>query len=389
MNKNFLAMTIAAALVAGSAIGGQTPVLQLPPATPAAAAQAGALSPATPPSFPAPAQSSAAPPSSAPVPAPSAQATPVAVQGVAPAPTGEGIVTPAAGAKPRAARPAAARKPSATRDPYADIPVPVPAKEAIRRSESWAGNSSAIVAGGSDGRVVFVFGETMPTVVCAPLRMCDIELQPGEQVMDQPHIGDAVRWNVSPGITGSGEKRQTHVIVKPGEAGLDTNLLIPTNRRMYRLRLVSSEKNYVSVVAFSYPEDDKAAWDMAIAQQAGEEQKVVAELPSTSVDALDFNYGITVKRGRPRWKPVRVFTDGSRTYIQLPAGATEQDAPAVVALAPDGTEQLVNFRMRGGYVMVDRVLGRAALISGLDGQAERVEIEHGCAKRSVFGNCKG
>lgn len=384
MNKSILAMAMTAAMLSAPAIS-QQPALQLPPATPAAAPaaqQSGALTPATPPAFPV---------RSAPVAqtAPVQAQPPAAVPAVLPQPAAPASAPAEARPKPQPQRRAAARRPAAPADPYADLPVNEPAREALRRSSSWANNNGAIVAGGSDGRVVFVFGETMPTVVCAPLRMCEIELQPGEQVVDQPHIGDAVRWNVSPGITGSGETRQTHVIIKPGEAGLDTNLLIPTNRRMYRLRLVSSERNYVSVVAFSYPQDDKQAWDMAIAQVASDEEHVVAELPSMSVDALDFNYGVTVTKGRPRWKPVRVFSDGSRTYIQLPPGTTAQDAPAVVALAADGTEQLVNFRLRGGYVMVDRVISRAALISGVGGQAERIEIERGCAKRSVFGNCKG
>lgn len=364
MNKSILAMAVIAAMLTAQVGAQQQPTLQLPPPTPAA-----------PPSFDqAPRSAPVAPAPAAPVPA---AAVPAA-----------GIVAAVAAPKPKPRR-APAAKPKVAADPYADLPVNEPAREALRRSSSWANNNSAIVAGGADGRVVFVFGETMPTIVCAPLRMCDIELQPGEQVVEAPHIGDDVRWNVSPGIIGEGATRQTHVIVKPGEAGLDTNLLIPTNRRMYRLRLVSSETNYVSVVSFQYPQDDRKAWDLAIAQQAVEEDKVVADLPTMSVDALDFNYGVTVKKGRPRWKPVRVFSDGERTYIQLPAGTSQQDVPAVVALSRSGTEQLVNFRLRGGYVMVDRVLDRAALISGLDGEAERVEIEHGCAKRSAFGNCKG
>lgn len=354
MKNSILAMAIAMTLSA-TVSAQQQATLQLPPPTPAQAPVLDAR------------------------PQPAAATAPPAVT----APP----ATPAP--KPKARRAAAQKKPVQPADPYADLPINEPAREALRRSDAWSGNNSATVSTGADGRVVFVFGESMPTVVCSPLRMCDIELQPGEMVVEEPHIGDGVRWTVSPGIIGEGANRQTHVIVKPTQAGLDTNLLIPTTRRMYRLRLVSSETNYVSVVSFSYPQDQRAAWDMAIAKQAAEEDEVVAELPSMSVDALDFNFGVTVKKGRPRWKPVRVFSDGERTYIQLPQGTTHQDAPAVVALARDGSEQLVNFRLRGNYVMVDRVLDRAALISGVDGQGERVEIEHRCAVRSVFGNCKG
>lgn len=371
----FLALTIAA-----TAHAQQAP-LQLPPPTPAKAPDLAMPAPKPAPAAP---DATAAPavPAAASAPAPAAPQT-------VPAPTA-GIVAAVATApkpKPRPARrPAAPAKP---KDPYADLPVNAPAKAALGLSAAWIENSAATVARGADGRVVFTYGETMPTVVCAPLALCDIELQPGEKVMEKPHIGDDVRWTVSPGMTGAGEERTTHVIVKPTEPGLDTNLFIPTDRRMYRLRLVSSESNYVSVVSFHYPRDEKAAWDMAIAQTRSEEDKVVAELPAMSVDALDFDYGVTVARGKPRWRPVRVFTDGQRTYIQLPEGTTQQDAPAVVALGADGGEQLVNFRFRGGYVVVDRVVGRAALVSGVGGSAERVEIEHGCSRRSFTGKCKG
>lgn len=352
--------------------------LQLPAPTPAKAPEIPMPVPKA-----APAPVAAAPVPAAAVPAP---ATPSAgvVPRVATAATTQAKPKPRQQARRRAA-PAS----TAPKDPYADLPVNAPAKEALARSAAWGGNSSATVASGADGRVVFTFGETMPTVVCAPLRICDIELQAGETVAEQPHIGDDVRWSVSPGITGAGDSRTTHVLVKPQEAGLDTNLLIPTNKRMYRLRLVSSESNYVSVVSFHYPKDEKAAWDAALAVQGGEEAKVVAELPSMSIESLDFNYGVTVKKGSPRWKPVRVFADGERTYIQLPEGTSNQDAPAVIALTPDGSEQLVNFRFRGGYVIVDRVIDRAALMSGLGGDAQRIEIERGCARRTFTGKCKG
>lgn len=400
MNKSNLCLALSALLLTAPLAAQQQPTLQLPPPTPAKAptlTQPAASSAAAASASPVPASPPALSAASAPVlpsPSPALQAPIARAPAPAPAaaaPAGGVVATVAAAPKAKpVARRAAAHKPAAkAAEPFADLPINEPAREALRRSAEWTGNNSAVVAGGSDGRVVFTFGETMPTVVCAPLRMCEIELQPGEKVSEQPHIGDDVRWNISPGITGSGQERITHVIVKPSEAGLDTNLLIPTDRRMYRLRLVSSEQNYVSVVSFSYPQDDKQAWDMAIAKQEVEEGKVVADLPSMSVDALDFDFGVTVAKGKPKWKPTRVFSDGTRTYIQLPEGTTQQDAPAVVALGADGTEQLVNFRFRGGYVMVDRVIERAALISGLDGEAQRVEIQHGCAKRTIFGNCKG
>src|ERR1700761_6116947 len=51
---------------------------------------------------------------------------------------------------------------------------------------------------GADGRVVYVFGQGMPVLVCAPLRVCAIELQAGEHLQSQPQIGDSRRWEITP-----------------------------------------------------------------------------------------------------------------------------------------------------------------------------------------------
>jgi type IV secretion system protein TrbG len=64
-------------------------------------------------------------------------------------------------------------------------------------------------ATGEDGRVLYSFGAGLPVVVCAPLRVCIVELEPGEEMVGEPHIGDSVRWNISPAVYGAGESATT------------------------------------------------------------------------------------------------------------------------------------------------------------------------------------
>ena len=90
-------------------------------------------------------------------------------------------------------------------------------------------------AAGPDGRVMYP--TALPIVVCAPLRVCMIELQAGEKIVGDPHIGDSVRWNISPAMYGTGDQATAVIILKPQMPGLDTNLLITTDRRAYYLRL--------------------------------------------------------------------------------------------------------------------------------------------------------
>lgn len=283
---------------------------------------------------------------------------------------------------PRPRRPAAAPAPE---KPFHDLPINGPAREALTRSAEWANREDVIVAGGRNGRVTFVYGESMPTVVCAPLRVCEIELQPGERVNGAPLIGDEVRWSVTPGLTGSGDSRVVHVLIRPERAGLDTNLVIPTDRRMYRLRLVSDEENYLSVLGFTYPADDRRAWDAVIASETHRESSIAAELPPMSATSLDFNYEVRASGRRPAWMPIRAFADGSKTYIQLPPDVGSRDVPALIVVGPGGDEQLVNFRLAGCYFVVDRVIDHAMLLSGVGRQAQRVEVKR-CEPRA-FRRC--
>ena len=97
-----------------------------------------------------------------------------------------------------------------------------------------------------------MFGSTLPTIVCAPLYVCDLALQEGEAVNDL-NVGDSVRWKITPATQGAGDTLITHVMIKPTDVGLVTNLVITTNRRTYIVKLVSRERDWMPRVAFDYP----------------------------------------------------------------------------------------------------------------------------------------
>lgn len=82
----------------------------------------------------------------------------------------------------------------------------------------------------------------------------------------------------------------------------------------------------------------------------------------------------------PGWKPLRVYTDGAKTYIEFPRSIGFTSAPTLVALDntsgwfSSGNTQMVNYRMLGNRYVVDRVLDRAELISGVGSGQTRVVI---------------
>ena len=263
-------------------------------------------------------------------------------------------------------------------DPLPGPNVPLSHKErhGIRYGKEWANNRD-VPARGEDGSIVFVFGSTLPTVVCAPLYVCDLALQTGESVNDL-NVGDSVRWQITPATQGAGERLTTHVMIKPTDVGLLTNLVITTDRRAYTIKLISQRTEWMPRVSFFYPEDARSEWSAYRTRQEASREKVASAAPAESAAHLDFAYEIS--GDSPSWRPVRVYASGAKTYIQFPKGVAHGDLPALVALGDDGgiftepSKQLVNYRYVQGRFEVDKVLDRAALISGVGWDQTTVKI---------------
>jgi type IV secretion system protein VirB9 len=260
--------------------------------------------------------------------------------------------------------------------PKTDVQLTQTAKEAVQMSETWMAEHNQIAAG-RDGRVLYSYGAGLPTMVCAPLRVCIIELQTGEKLVGEPHIGDSVRWNLSPALYGNGESATSVIVLKPQTAGLDTNLLITTDRRAYYLRLLSKPEDYVARVAFAYPgeEESERKWRIQMEQQKEQQREAtrIAELPANAVESMHFAY--KVKGGDDVMRPVRVFDDGKKTYIQMNPAVKNREAPVLVIVGPDGKQEMVNYRVKEDLYIVDRLFERAALILGSGKKARKVEIQ--------------
>ena len=112
----------------------------------------------------------------------------------------DSVVPQSDGGSPTTAKPANGprRKPATepaaptakTSQGKADVPLTPTAEEAVRVSAQWMSSKNAPAAG-PDGKVLYSYGAGLPTIVCAPLRVCIIELQPGEKIVGEPQIGRA------------------------------------------------------------------------------------------------------------------------------------------------------------------------------------------------------
>jgi P-type conjugative transfer protein TrbG len=256
-----------------------------------------------------------------------------------------------------------------------------------------ASAGSAPPVAGADGAVVFAFGGTEPTVICAVLQVCDVELQAGEQV-NSINLGDSSRWLVTPAVSGPSANEVQHLVLKPMDVGLSTSLIVTTDRRTYHLALVSRHDDYMPRVAFSYPADTAAQWanlKLHVAQQmAGEQARVARETAVPGARAangsqeylanLRFNYTIS---GEASWKPARVFNDGVKTVIEMPSSLAQGDAPTLLVVRKGGSVNndadttLVNYRVQEGRYIVDQVFDEAVLVVGVGNKQQRVTIVRG------------
>jgi len=197
----------------------------------------------------------------------------------------------------------------------------------------------------------------------APGQVSDIALQQGEQIV-AVSAGDTVRWIIGDVVSGEGATAKAHVLVKPIKEGLKTNLVIITDRRAYHLELTSDTETYMASISWTYPRDSL----IALQRQNKTAQKAAEQVidKGLRVDQLKFRYAIT--GDTPPWRPVRVFDDKNKVYIQFPARLDQGEAPPLFVVGPRGENQLVNYRVRGNYYIVDRLFGAAELRLGKDPQ---------------------
>lgn len=194
-------------------------------------------------------------------------------------------------------------------------------------------------------------------VITAPERVTDIALQPGETLVAVAS-GDTVRWVIGDTSSGSGTEKRTHVLVKPFSAGLSTNLVITTDRRSYHIALTSMTKTAMAALSWTYPQDALIALKRAAA--ATEAAAPVAA--GIEVEQLHFNYAVS--GDRPAWRPYRAFDDGRQTFIEFPATLAAGEAPPIFLVDGKGEAQLVNYRVKGRFYVVDRIFDVAELRLG-------------------------
>ena len=242
---------------------------------------------------------------------------------------------------------------------------------------------------GPDGRVLYVFGQGMPVMVCAPLRVCAVELQPGEHLQSQPQIGDSRRWEITPVMSGSGLDQTPLLVVKPIEAGLETDLIIPTDRRTYVVRLISDPTGSSPGWRFSIPlmigpsgqlskRNRTRRREMRKRLRSKRERRMTGERQRGGGAANGRErFGQSVLRLQAQWRPcISSRPRSGRRPAHIPDLSQRwafRELPTLLMLV-NGKTELVNFRVDGTRYIVDRLFDKAILVVGVGKKQTRVTI---------------
>lgn len=169
-----------------------------------------------------------------------------------------------------------------------------------------------------------------------------IQFSPAERI-ENVAIGDGATWQVTP------NKAADLLFVKPVERAAPTNMTVVTDQRSYLFELdahpaaTARTLGMTYVVRFAYPPPPAVA-------------VVAPPPPPPERRNVAFSY-----TGARELLPSVVFDDGRFTYFRWPAETT---TPAIFAVAADGSESLVNYTWRDGYLVVEEVAPRFSLRDG-------------------------
>jgi len=245
-----------------------------------------------------------------------------------------------------------------------------------------------------EGTVLAVpYGHAQPTLTCAPLRVCTIELDSGEVILDKL-AGDTQRWEIVQARAGAYGETPL-VAIKPHDCGIATNLVLTTSTatgraRVYEITLdsppcargtMNPAGPYVRQLRYWYPDDLIAAWARpAVIHPADTPAPSIAA--SIPLDRLNFDYRVRRDKHFP-WAPRVVFDDGAHLYLTLPDAAVHDVAPVLFALADDGTKTLINYVVHGTTYVTDRVARRAVLVIGEGSDIRTLTLENRRAAAST------
>ncbi|MBV9078316.1 MAG: TrbG/VirB9 family P-type conjugative transfer protein, partial [Methylobacteriaceae bacterium] len=151
---------------------------------------------------------------------------------------------------------------------------------------------------------------------------------------------------------------------------------INTDRRTYHLEMRSTAGTYMASLSWSY------ASDQLIALRRQNETAAAAAPVAAGVDLDALNFRYRIEGDTPPWRPLRAYDDGKQVFIEFPRGVAQGEMPPLWVIGHEGEAELVNYRVRGRYMIVDRLFAAAELRLGGEHQRTVRIVRTDAAERS-------
>lgn len=200
-----------------------------------------------------------------------------------------------------------------------------------------------------DSTMVFSYTPSqLYKIYCKVGYLTDLQFKKGEKISFVGG-GDTAKWM----IDSAEADGIAHLYIKPINTGATTNLIINTTKHTYQV-IANSGDWYNPMVKWSYSSEEQLANKL---QQDKDDKTYAASLNITNPEQLNFGYEI---KGKAQWKPVMVFDDGSKTYLQF--DKLSKKMPILFIKEENKKEvSLVNYRVKDNYYIVDKIFTKAQL----------------------------
>ena len=232
-----------------------------------------------------------------------------------------------------------------------------------------------------DGFERFAYSNmNQPVISCVPFQETIITLQAGEKFTSITS-GNPSLLSYQVAVSGSSTGVETQqILVKPGADQFSTNLVVATDKRIYNILIVvgTVRSKVTRNVAFWYPDEMVANVNEKIEKQNDVDLNA-EKMPKA--DLAHVNWSYKVSGDSVSWKPIRVFDDGKRTWIQMPQGVDNKNLPTVLIQADSGEDMKYNQSYYSPYMIIDGIFGKAKLISGVGGDQVEVDITNKAYKQ--------
>ena len=247
----------------------------------------------------------------------------------------------------------------------------------------------------SDGYTTYPYDPySRPILKCSVGRICSIQLQAGEKIQGQPRLGDSIHWQVDVGSNGTGVDSSQMLFIKSIVTKKDlsggkvkyfpTNLIIPTDKRVYQIGLIGTKPNDdTSIINFYYPQETSqklAKQVAALNSNSSADNQSQQDISYTkNINMSDINpedYTIKVKSDKkPLWNPTTVFDNKNQTFIKMPNNLNSYQLPAVWVERDNGEKELSSSNtFHKPYFVIQGIYKKIYLIDGSGDNAQAVEI---------------